>query len=131
MASFRARKVVNVVATAACGAMVVVAVAPLASVLWLVVSRGASGLSFAFFTHLPTPVGEPSAHAIPATGTKLNAGAGGGEGSLPHAARASASAAASAAGHGRKSLMGPGPIFPEVAARRNGARSAAPGLERV
>jgi phosphate transport system permease protein len=32
---------------------------PLGSLLWLVVSRGAAGLSTTFFTHLPTPVGEP------------------------------------------------------------------------
>jgi phosphate transport system permease protein len=40
------------------GAAVVVALVPLASVLWLVVSRGAAGLSWTFFTHLPRPVGE-------------------------------------------------------------------------
>jgi phosphate transport system permease protein len=41
------------------GSAVVVALVPLASLLWLVVSRGAAGLSWSFFTHLPTPVGEP------------------------------------------------------------------------
>jgi phosphate transport system permease protein len=39
--------------------MVLVAVVPLASLLWLVISHGAPGLSFSFFTALPTPVGEP------------------------------------------------------------------------
>ena len=53
------RNAVNVAATIACGATVLIAMAPLASVLWLVVSRGAAGLSLDFFTHLPTPVGEP------------------------------------------------------------------------
>jgi phosphate transport system permease protein len=44
--------------TALCGATILVAMVPLASLLWLVVSHGASGLSWSFFTHLPTPVGE-------------------------------------------------------------------------
>jgi phosphate transport system permease protein len=50
---------VNVLVTLLCGAMVVVAVVPLGSLLWLVVSRGAPGLTPSFFTALPTPVGEP------------------------------------------------------------------------
>jgi phosphate transport system permease protein len=50
---------VNVAVTAACGAMVLLAVAPLGSLLWLVVSRGVPGLTPSFFTALPTPVGEP------------------------------------------------------------------------
>jgi phosphate transport system permease protein len=37
----------------------VVAVVPLASLLWLVVSHGAAGLTPSFFVSLPTPVGEP------------------------------------------------------------------------
>jgi phosphate transport system permease protein len=45
--------------TALTGAAVLVALVPLASVVWLVVSHGAAGLSWTFFTHLPTPVGEP------------------------------------------------------------------------
>ncbi len=53
------RRAVNAGMIALAGAAVVVALVPLASVLWLVVSRGARGLSWAFFTHLPTPVGEP------------------------------------------------------------------------
>ncbi|MFL5302762.1 MAG: phosphate ABC transporter permease PstA [Anaeromyxobacteraceae bacterium] len=59
MRSVRARRIVNVAVTAACGAMVLLAVAPLGSLLWLVVSRGAPGLTASFFTALPTPVGEP------------------------------------------------------------------------
>jgi phosphate transport system permease protein len=54
----RARTIVNAVMTGVCGASVLVALAPLASVLWLVVSRGVRSLSLAFFTHLPAPVGE-------------------------------------------------------------------------
>jgi phosphate transport system permease protein len=53
------RRAVNAGMTVLAGAAVVVALVPLASLLWLVISKGASGLSFAFFTHLPTPVGEP------------------------------------------------------------------------
>ncbi|BDG04007.1 phosphate ABC transporter permease PstA [Anaeromyxobacter oryzae] len=53
------RRTVNVVMIALAGASVLVALVPLASLLWLVVSRGAAGLSWTFFTHLPTPVGEP------------------------------------------------------------------------
>jgi phosphate transport system permease protein len=57
--AFPVRRAVNVAATVACGAMVVVALAPLGSLLWLVVSKGWRGLSLSFFTALPTPVGEP------------------------------------------------------------------------
>jgi phosphate transport system permease protein len=45
--------------TVASGLAVFGAVVPLASLLWLVISHGASGLSFSFFTNLPAPVGEP------------------------------------------------------------------------
>jgi phosphate transport system permease protein len=41
-----------------CGFALVCAVVPLASLLWLVLSRGFAGLSWAFLTHLPAPVGE-------------------------------------------------------------------------
>jgi phosphate transport system permease protein len=53
------RRLVNHLATALAGAAILAAVVPLASVFWLVLSHGASGLSWAFFTHRPTPVGEP------------------------------------------------------------------------
>ena len=59
MSSYRVRKVTNHAWTAICAAAVVVALLPLLSLLWLVVSRGASGLSLAFFVERPTPVGEP------------------------------------------------------------------------
>jgi len=55
----RWRKGVDLFWTVASGAAVLAAVVPLASLLWLVVSHGASGLSLGFFTSLPTPVGEP------------------------------------------------------------------------
>ncbi len=55
----RRRQVVNVAATVACGLMVLAALVPLASVLWLVVSKGLSGLTPGFFVHRPAPVGEP------------------------------------------------------------------------
>jgi len=57
--SVRWRGFVNVVWTVICGLGVVFAVVPLASLLWLVVSRGVAGLTPSFFVSLPTPVGEP------------------------------------------------------------------------
>jgi phosphate transport system permease protein len=57
--ALRRRRAVDVGMTLLAGAAVAAALVPLASVLWLVVSRGVAGLSFTFFTHLPTPVGEP------------------------------------------------------------------------
>ena len=58
MKSYRARKAMNHLWTAICAAAVVLALAPLASLLWLVVSNGAPGLSPSFFLERPTPVGE-------------------------------------------------------------------------
>jgi phosphate transport system permease protein len=58
MRSLVVRRGVNAAVTVLCGAMVAFAVAPLGSLLWLVVSRGAPGLTASFFTALPTPVGE-------------------------------------------------------------------------
>ncbi len=59
MTSLALRRTVNVAVTIVCGAMVVLAMAPLGSLLWLVISKGAAGLTPSFFTALPTPVGEP------------------------------------------------------------------------
>jgi phosphate transport system permease protein len=59
MRSMRWRRFVNVFWTAVCALGVAGAVVPLASLLWLVVSHGAAGLSPSFFVNLPTPVGEP------------------------------------------------------------------------
>ncbi|HTT71399.1 MAG TPA: phosphate ABC transporter permease PstA [Anaeromyxobacteraceae bacterium] len=52
------RTFVNHAVTVLCGLMVLLALFPLGSLLWLVVSKGVPGLTFAFFTSLPTPVGE-------------------------------------------------------------------------
>jgi phosphate transport system permease protein len=59
MKSLFLRRFVNALVTILCGAMVLAAVVPLGSLLWLVISKGAPGLTFSFFTALPTPVGEP------------------------------------------------------------------------
>ncbi len=58
MKSLRWRRFTNAVLTVVCGAMVLAALLPLGSLLWLVVSKGAPGLSLSFFTSLPSPVGE-------------------------------------------------------------------------
>jgi len=44
--------------TCLCAAAVVVALIPLVSLFWLVLSKGAAGLSWSLFTALPSPVGE-------------------------------------------------------------------------
>ncbi len=59
MRSLRFRRAVNAFFTVLCGSMVLLALLPLGSLLWLVVSRGLPGLTPAFFTSLPAPVGEP------------------------------------------------------------------------
>ena len=53
-----ARRAVNGLMTGMCGAALLVALVPLASLLWLVVSRGLAGLSWDFFTSIPAPVGD-------------------------------------------------------------------------
>jgi phosphate transport system permease protein len=57
--TLRWRRFVNVFWTVASGTGVLVALVPLVSLLWLVISHGAKGLSASFFVSLPTPVGEP------------------------------------------------------------------------
>jgi phosphate transport system permease protein len=52
------RKLVDRAMTALCGLALVLALLPLVSVLWLVVSKGLAGLSLDFFTKLPAPLGE-------------------------------------------------------------------------
>ncbi len=59
MNHYLARRAVNIAVTLLCALAVAAALVPLVSVLWLVVSRGVAGLSWSFFTSLPTPVGEP------------------------------------------------------------------------
>jgi len=56
--SFTYRKVVDRGMAAVCAICFIAAFIPLVSVLWLVISKGAAGLSWAFFTELPKPVGE-------------------------------------------------------------------------
>jgi len=56
--SHRARQLVNYTMTGLCALAVVIALVPLASVLWLVIAKGGHSLSLAFFTKLPLPVGE-------------------------------------------------------------------------
>jgi phosphate transport system permease protein len=53
------RRIVNWVMTGLCAAGLVLALIPLVSVLWLVISNGLSALDWDFFTALPSPVGEP------------------------------------------------------------------------
>jgi phosphate transport system permease protein len=57
--TLRWRRFVNVFWTVASGTGVLFALVPLVSLLWLVISHGAKGLSLSFFVSLPTPVGEP------------------------------------------------------------------------
>jgi phosphate transport system permease protein len=105
LGSQRRRGVVNGVMTVLCGTAVVLALLPLVSVMWLVVSKGAASLSLSFFTSLPAPVGETGGgvgNAITGTlymvglaslfGVPLGIGAGiylaeRGDGKLGHAVR--------------------------------------------
>lgn len=59
MRQYFLRRVTNAVVMGLCVLSLVVALIPLVSVLWLVISHGISGLSWSFFTALPSPVGEP------------------------------------------------------------------------
>jgi phosphate transport system permease protein len=59
MSALARRRVTNHVMTGLCGLAVLIALAPVLSVLWLVISKGVQGLSWTFFTALPAPVGEP------------------------------------------------------------------------
>jgi phosphate transport system permease protein len=56
--SFTYRKVVDRGMALVCALFFALAFIPLLSVLWLVISKGAAGLSWSFFTQLPKPVGE-------------------------------------------------------------------------
>jgi phosphate transport system permease protein len=56
--AYRLRAATNAIMTGLCATAVVVALVPLFSVLWLVVSRGVHSLSWTFFTSTPVPVGE-------------------------------------------------------------------------
>jgi phosphate transport system permease protein len=52
------RRLANAAMTCLCAAAVVVGLIPLVSLFWLVLSKGAAGLSWSLFTSLPSPVGE-------------------------------------------------------------------------
>ena len=54
----RRRKVISSVFVAFCAVSVILALVPLAFVLFYVVSQGIQSLNIAFFTHMPAPVGE-------------------------------------------------------------------------
>ena len=58
MNSTRWRKGLSSIFVAACALSVLVALWPLAFVLFFVVSHGVEGLNFEFFTRMPRPVGE-------------------------------------------------------------------------
>jgi phosphate transport system permease protein len=53
------RRVVSHAVLVLCGAAVMLALLPLTLVLFYVVSQGIASLNWAFFTHMPAPVGEP------------------------------------------------------------------------
>jgi len=59
MTSPRVRRLISNTMMGLCILAVLIALVPLAAILFFVVSRGASSLNWAFFTELPKPVGEP------------------------------------------------------------------------
>ncbi|MBN1654084.1 MAG: phosphate ABC transporter permease PstA [Deltaproteobacteria bacterium] len=59
MNSYLGRKTIDIVARSACLAALLVAIVPLAGVLFYLGAKGISGLSWGLFTELPKPVGEP------------------------------------------------------------------------
>jgi phosphate transport system permease protein len=66
------RRIVSSLFVVFCGSAVLVALMPLALILFFVVSQGIQALNLEFFTHMPQPVGEPGggmANAI--TGTLI------------------------------------------------------------
>jgi phosphate transport system permease protein len=68
---YRVRKLTSAVMTGLCAAAVVIALIPLAFILFFVFRQGIPGLNLAFFTELPRPVGETGggmANALAGTG---------------------------------------------------------------
>ena len=53
------RKLLSSMFVAACALSVLIALVPLAFILFFVISQGVQALSLDFFTNLPRPVGEP------------------------------------------------------------------------
>ncbi len=58
-AHYRFRKTKSIFVSALCSIAALLVIAPLALVLWYLLSSGFSSLNLAFFTNLPKPVGEP------------------------------------------------------------------------
>ena len=52
------RRLLSHVVVSLCGAAVLVSLVPLALILFYVLKQGISSISWAFFTHMPAPVGE-------------------------------------------------------------------------
>jgi phosphate transport system permease protein len=59
MRSTRFRKILSSVFVAFCACSVILALVPLAFILFFVISQGVRSLNVAFFMHMPKPVGEP------------------------------------------------------------------------
>lgn len=53
------RKIISRIFEVLCALAVVIALIPLAMILFYVIKEGAGSLNLAFFTHMPKPVGEP------------------------------------------------------------------------
>jgi phosphate transport system permease protein len=53
------RRTISALFVGACGASVIVALVPLALILFFVISQGAQAVTVDFFTQMPKPVGEP------------------------------------------------------------------------
>ncbi len=77
MTTLSRRTMVSFVFVGCCGGAVVVALIPLAMILFFVLSRGFSALDLAFFTHLPAPAGESGGGMVNAiVGTLILTGLG-------------------------------------------------------
>ena len=59
MTTIARRKALSSLFVGFCGLTVVLALVPLAFVLFFVITKGIGALSIGFFTHMPAPVGEP------------------------------------------------------------------------
>ena len=59
MTGTRGRKLLSSLFVGACGLSVLLALVPLAFILFFVITRGIQSINLDFFTHMPKPVGEP------------------------------------------------------------------------
>jgi phosphate transport system permease protein len=59
MSNARRRKIISAIAEALCAIAVILALLPLAMILFYVIKQGFTSLNWAFFTQMPKPVGEP------------------------------------------------------------------------